>query len=55
MQYSVVNYKTIKKSHSLRIDADFFADYLDIQDKLKSKSFKKLFLAQNTFNRNMKK
>ena len=44
MQYSIVNYKTIKEeSHSLRIDADFFrADYLDIQDKLKSKSFKKL-------------
>ncbi|MBN1494123.1 hypothetical protein JW911_00085 [Candidatus Peregrinibacteria bacterium] len=44
MQYSIVNYKTVKEeSHSLRIDADFFrADYLSIQDKLKSKSFKKL-------------
>lgn len=44
MQYSVVNYKTVKEeSHSLRIDADFFrADYLDIQNKLKSKSYKKL-------------
>lgn len=44
MQYSVVNYKTVKKeSHSLRIDADFFrADYLNIQKELQNKPYKKL-------------
>lgn len=44
MQYSIVKYKKVKEeSHSFRIDADFFrADYLNIQNKLKSKPFKKL-------------
>ncbi|MEK9165983.1 MAG: hypothetical protein AAB525_03980, partial [Patescibacteria group bacterium] len=44
MQYSVVNYKTVKKeSRSFRIDADFFrADYLSIQKKLQNKPYKKL-------------
>jgi restriction endonuclease S subunit len=37
MQYSVVNYKTVKEeSNSLRIDADFFRpDYLEILDRIK--------------------
>ena len=44
MQYSVVNYKTVKEeSHSLRIDADFFRpDYLEILDEIQNKKHENL-------------
>ena len=39
MQYSVVNYKTVKENLSFRIDADFFRpDYLEIIDRLQNKN-----------------
>lgn len=44
MQYSVVNYKTVKEeSNSLRIDADFFRpDYLEILDRIKKINYQTL-------------
>jgi len=43
MQYSVVNYKTVKENLSLRIDADFFRpDYLKILDEIKNKKHESL-------------
>ena len=43
MQYSVVNYKTVKENLSFRIDADFFRpDYLEILDKIQSKKHQSL-------------
>src|SRR3989338_5257322 len=44
MQYSVVNYKTVKEeSHSLRIDADFFRPhYFKILDEIKNKKHENL-------------
>ncbi len=43
MQYSVVNYKTVKENSSFRIDADFFRpDYLEILDELQNRKHESL-------------
>ena len=43
MQYSVVNYKTVKENSDFRIDADFFRpDYLEILNKLQSRKHQNL-------------
>ena len=45
MQYSVVNYKTVKENLSFRIDADFFrADYLNYLQQINKKE---IYFLQN--------